>query len=440
MTLLKRFSLFPCLAIGIALLELTALDLRAAEPSPNRLTRTVQAIRNAQPAVVNIEGTKSASPTGASRENQQVNGMGAGVIVHPSGYILTNQHVVQDVGRIEVTLHNGRQLRARLLARDANTDLALIKVESRDPLPTIPLGTSSDLMLGEPVIAIGNPFGYRHTVTEGIISALHRNIPVNGVQEYPDLIQTDASINPGNSGGPLLNADGLMIGLNAAVRIGAQGIGFAIPVDRALDVTAAMARNLRDTRQDSISVTTQYRGGEPVVEITRSRISQLKAGDRIVQLNGHALQHHLQLELDLLEFRGAHELELKILRDQQTIAVSLPIGTSNSSQIRLTSTLRPAERAAQMLGMQLQPIDPSAVRSVDDSYKGGMRVVSVSHGGPADRAQIRPGDILVGLLEWQTPNWDDLEWILDSEELNRASAAKFHIIRGKDVFWGTLDL
>ncbi|RMF44660.1 MAG: serine protease [Planctomycetota bacterium] len=439
MTLLKRFSTLQWLAIGVALQSLAATNLPATEPSPNRITRTVQAIRNAQPAVVNIEGTKPANPTSNYREAQQVNGMGAGVIVHPEGYILTNQHVVQDVGRIEVTLHNGRQLRARLLARDAGTDLALIKVESR-PLPVIPLGTSSDLMLGEPVIAIGNPFGYRHTVTEGIISALHRNIPVNGVQEYPDLIQTDASINPGNSGGPLLNADGLMIGLNAAVRIGAQGIGFAIPVDKALDVTAQMVRNLRDTRQDRLSATTVYQQGDAHVQVTSSRMPQVKVGDKIVRLDGHPLQHHLQLELALLESGDSEALELEILRDQETVAIRLPVGTQSKSQIRLTSTSTPAERVSQVLGMRLQPIDPAMVRSVDDSYKGGMRVLSVSRGGPADRAQIRPGDILVGLLEWQTPNWDDLEWILDSDELSEAGSAKFHIIRGKDVFWGTLDL
>ena len=130
---------------------------------------------------------------------------------------------------------------ATLVARDLETDLAVIKVNVSDKLTVIALGTSSDLMAGESVIAVGNAYGYENTVTRGIISALHRAVQVSDAQFYDDLIQTDASINPGNSGGPLLNIDGEMIGINVAVRAGAQGIGFAIPVDKAMNVAADVA-------------------------------------------------------------------------------------------------------------------------------------------------------------------------------------------------------
>ncbi|MEZ6135559.1 MAG: trypsin-like peptidase domain-containing protein [Pirellulaceae bacterium] len=278
---------------------------RSQEDSSLRFTQTVRAIQRAEPAVVNIEGNKPATTASGARNNDapQVNGMGAGVIIDARGFILTNQHVVQDVSRIEVTLHNGTQYIGRLIARDPETDLALVKIDSRKPLPVIRCGTSSDLMRGEPVIAIGNPFGYHHTVTEGIISALHRDIPVNGVQEYPDLIQTDASINPGNSGGPLLNADGLMVGINAAVRIGAQGIGFAIPVDRATEVAAEMIAQYRGNAfDDPVSVKTEYEAGKARLRVVSGRAGDVQTGDVITAIADRAISRRLDYELALIDY------------------------------------------------------------------------------------------------------------------------------------------
>ena len=166
--------------------------------------------------------------------------MGTGVVIDERGYILTNYHVVADVRRIQVTLYDHREFTAELVARDPVSDLAVIKIPVTEPLPLIKIGTSSDLMEGEPVIALGNAFGYEHTVTRGIISALGRDVQVSDTQTYDDLIQTDASINPGNSGGPLMNVDGEMIGLNVAVRAGRQGIGFAIPIDQVMHVAAQL--------------------------------------------------------------------------------------------------------------------------------------------------------------------------------------------------------
>ena len=175
--------------------------------------------------------------------------MGTGTIIDERGYILTNYHVVSDVRRIEVTLDDGRGCMAELVAYDAAADLAVIKIPATKPLPVIRIGTSADLMEGESVIALGNAFGYEQTVTRGIISALGRDVQVSDTQSYDDLIQTDASINPGNSGGPLLNIDGEMIGVNVAVRAGAQGIGFAIPIDSALNVAAKLLNVQRLRRQ-----------------------------------------------------------------------------------------------------------------------------------------------------------------------------------------------
>ncbi len=201
---------------------LLMLAASVANGSELRRTPIVKAVANARYAVVNIHGHKTVGSNDAGRGEAQreVNGMGTGVVIDRRGYILTNYHVVDGVAQIQVTNADGKTSAAQLVARDRATDLAVIKIPQDAKLKVIDIGTSSDLMVGEPVIAVGNAYGYNHSVTRGIVSALHRDVPVSETQQYFDLIQTDASINPGNSGGPLLNIDGQMIGLNVAVRVG----------------------------------------------------------------------------------------------------------------------------------------------------------------------------------------------------------------------------
>lgn len=203
----------------------SGLTVRAsdvAEASPRR-TAVVEAVRKVKPCVVNITSEKKASSTSrwpfsqAENERPRVNGMGTGVLIDSRGYILTNQHVVDKVQGIEVHLHDGSSLPARLVQQDEAMDIAVIKVDAGRPLPAIAVGTSSDLMEGEPVITIGNAFGYENTVSLGIISQLNRNVTLSDEQVYRNLIQTDACINPGNSGGPLVNIEGELIGINVAV-------------------------------------------------------------------------------------------------------------------------------------------------------------------------------------------------------------------------------
>ncbi|MCA9239540.1 MAG: trypsin-like peptidase domain-containing protein, partial [Planctomycetales bacterium] len=197
----------PALALRVwttTLIVLLAPLGARGEVSSLRMTPIVQAVKEAAPAVVNIQGQKSvpAAPGSAPGAEREVNGMGTGVVIDPRGFILTNYHVVAGVHQINVTMQDRRNYIAQIVAHDARTDLAVIKINAGNSLPTIRVGTSSDLMTGESVIAIGNAFGYEHTVTRGIISQLHRDVQVTDTQSYDDLIQTDASINPGNSGGP----------------------------------------------------------------------------------------------------------------------------------------------------------------------------------------------------------------------------------------------
>ena len=260
-----------------------------AAVSESRRSPVVRAVEGVGMSVVNIRGEKllssGGSSTGSADESRRVNGMGTGVIIDPRGYIVTNHHVVDGVREIEITLADKSQHVARLISRDPKTDLAIIKIDDCPPLPVIKIGSSLDLMPGESVIAVGNAFGYENTVTRGIISALHRPVNVSKTQCYDDLIQTDASINPGNSGGPLLNIDGEMIGINVAVRQGAQGIGFAIPVKKVMDVAAElMASHVAEKNWHGLQVKAGEGDSAPVVvsaveEKSPADAAGLKPGD-----------------------------------------------------------------------------------------------------------------------------------------------------------------
>src|SRR5205807_236439 len=221
---------------------------RAADPAATfnpRRTPVVDVVKRVKGAVVNIHSERTVGQPDAHADSlsatpNRVNGMGTGIIIDPRGYIVTNHHVVEDVNVLRVRLADGTATSARVVARDLDSDLALLKIDVNRPLPTIPPGTSQDVMVGETVVAIGNAYGYEHSVTVGVVSAVKRDVVLNKEMSYKQLIQTDASINPGNSGGPLLNINGELVGVNVAIRAGAQGIGFAIPVDATLRVVADM--------------------------------------------------------------------------------------------------------------------------------------------------------------------------------------------------------
>jgi S1-C subfamily serine protease len=177
------------------------------------------------------------------RQGYQVTSLGSGVIVSPEGWVLTNNHVVERGARFRVQLLDGRELGAKVVGTDPSSDLAVLRLEGGEKMPFVPAGRSDDLLIGETVIAIGNPFGLAHTVTAGVVSAVHRNFRHDGRTLF-DFIQTDASINPGNSGGALVNIDGQLVGINTAI-VGERsaGIGFAIPIDRARRIAEDLIRH-----------------------------------------------------------------------------------------------------------------------------------------------------------------------------------------------------
>ena len=302
------YSFHRC-ALIILLVGLVSPPLLA---SPLRDTPIVKAVRQAAPSVVNIRGRKSVNTAsgriGGDPRAKEVDGMGTGIIIDSRGYILTNYHVVSGVNRINVTLKDKSTHIGSMVTFDRPTDLALIRIETPTPLPVIRFGTSSDLMPGETVIALGNAYGYEHSVTRGIISALHRNVRVSDTQSYEDLIQTDASINPGNSGGPLLNIDGDLIGINVAVRMGAQGIGFAMPINKAIDITSGMLRQLhRHLAPVGINAERVREGSEnQVLQVTHvdpkglGHSAGLRPQDYITTVNGKPAQTKLDVEFSLV--------------------------------------------------------------------------------------------------------------------------------------------
>jgi len=363
-----------------------------------------------------------------------VNGMGTGVIVDPRGYVVTNYHVVEGVRRIEVTLASGRTTAAMLVSHDPRTDLAVIKITVDEPLQVVTLGTSSDLMIGETVLALGNAYGYEHTVTRGIISALHRNVEVSRTQRYDDLIQTDASINPGNSGGPLLNINGEVIGVNVAVRAGAQGIGFAIPIDRVLDVVTKLisVERVDNTWHGLVTKSTGSRG--VVVESVRGESPAasvgVKAGDVIVRVGDVPVVRQFDIERALLGRKAGEVVPVTVVR----------AGAEERITLSLASLRRDAEsideRSWRELGVRLAAMPSAKVQKLQSQYRGGLAVVEVRPDGPAAEQGIREGDILVGLHVWETIAPDNITYILDKAEDEHLNPIKFYVLRGRETLFG----
>ena len=407
-----------------------------------RLTPVVRAVKRTAPSVVNISGRKPANQPQQlnNRGDNEVNGMGTGLIIDSRGYILTNHHVIAGIDRIQVRLSRSADMdikdyAAQIVAVDSPTDLAVIKIEADTSLPVIPLATSSDLMLGETVIAIGNAYGYEDTITKGIISCLQRQVQVTEEQVYQNLIQTDASINPGNSGGPLINIHGEAIGINVAVRVGAQAIGFAIPMDYAMKVTNSMLHDAVERRLASgIQVVTKIDGRKThvcvsvVEDNSLGALSGLQERDRIVQFGDRDLSWACEVYLNILE-NGIAPTTLKVQRDNETHSFSF------GAESKATQNTFATNRAWSELGIRVSPI---SFRSLPgkNKYEGGLKVLQVRNEGPASQQGIQAGDVLLAIHKWETLSLDNLEYILNSEVVASRRPVTFYIYRDTEFFFG----
>jgi S1-C subfamily serine protease len=384
-------------------------------PSPNpasqreRRTPVVAVVERVSPAVVNISAesiVREADPFFGGffgTRQRRAQSLGSGFIIDASGVVVTNAHVVSGASSITVTTLDGRELKAQVLGSDRDADLAVLKVDGRN-LPAIPLGSSADLMIGETVIAIGNPFGLSHSVTTGVLSARGRTVPSEqGERVFTDFLQTDASINPGNSGGPLVNILGQVIGINTAIVSGANGIGFAIPADRARRVANDLLRfgelhplwtGLRLVtidpelaRRYDLSVA----HGAYVFKIypdSPAAKAGLAEGDVLTAIQGQPV--------------GSRE-------DVTTALYSLPEGTPLNLAVRrggrsFDAALRPI-RPPRDLGLRILA---QGVGLEVAEQRGALVVRRVARGSAADRTGLEPGDIIVGANGHEVARTDEL--------------------------------
>ena len=308
-----------------------------APDEPLRLNTFAELAKELSPAVVSID----AKMKQAHAPNPEAFAQGSGFIISADGHILTNAHVVAGTSTIGVRMLDGRALEATVIGVDEATDLALIKVRSSTPLPTVSLGDSSALAVGEWVIAIGNPLGLDHTVTTGIVSAKgRRDLSPGGRISYADFIQTDASINPGNSGGPLFNAQGEVIGINTAINPMGQNIGFSIPINMAKTLIPQLldGRVERSWIGVGIQPTTPEVAAALGLTTTRGALvsavypgspaadAGLRSGDVILSFNGEAIAEHNELPWIASTAGVGKVVELEVQREKKTRMIELTMG------------------------------------------------------------------------------------------------------------------
>jgi serine protease Do len=381
----------------------------AQSPQASRRTPVVAVVEKVAPAVVNISAestVREADPFfgvfgyGTERQAQS---LGSGFIIDRNGVVVTNAHVVEGASRITVTLLDGREIEADLLGLDRDADIAVLKVKAT-ALPAVPLGHSADLMIGETVIAIGNPFGLSNTVTTGVLSAVGRTVPSErGERLFTDFLQTDASINPGNSGGPLVNIQGDVIGINSAIISGATGIGFAIPADRARRVIDDLLRfgELQPlwtgARLVSVDPELARRSGVPVrrgalvlkvYPDSPAAAAGLREKDVIVAIGGHPVAAREDVTTALYTAAAGTSLDTEVRRGSQTVRVRL-------------RGVRPPQ------GLGLQVLEGTVGLTVEP-VRGGLAIRRVASGSVAGQRGLRPGDVILGANGQQVDSVDAL--------------------------------
>jgi len=338
------------------------------------------------------------------RPREEPRAGGSGVIVDPAGYILTNNHVIENAQDITVRLSDSRKFTATLVGRDPKTDLAVLKVEAPAPLPTAELGDSERLRVGQWVIAIGNPFGLDRTVTVGIVSATARTRV--GVATYENFIQTDASINPGNSGGPLLNLDGRVIGINTAIVAAGQGIGFSIPISEARLVMSQLIARGKVTRgwlgvviQDltdelATSFGVREREGVLVADVMKGgpgETAGLRPGDVIVQLGTTKIREVPDLQRRVASVAPGQSVELGVIRDRKTQRLKVRVGEMPAED----TTVAEVDPGPEGFGLQVEPLAPDTAERLGLPFSHGLLVTDVASGGPSERAGLRRGDVIL---------------------------------------------
>jgi len=417
-------------SLALLLIALTiGLHLERADAKESlRRSAIVVAVEKVSPAVVNISTTvtekvspffpfggdeffKDFFPEMFSREYKH-SSLGSGVIIDgEKGYIVTNHHVVARATEIKVITSNQKEYKGRSLGSDPRSDLAVIKIDVKEKLPEAKLGDSEDLMIGETVIAIGNPFGLTHTVTTGVVSAIDRSVRAED-RIYRHFIQTDASINPGNSGGPLLNIDGDVIGINTAIYQKAQGIGFAIPINKTKRIVKELLRAGEvqppwlglDLQELTPELKRHFAlpggaGGVLVSDVYGNSPADragVKRGDVVLVVGGTSIASLSDYQDALAEFTTGDRINLKLLRRGKEISIPLQPGSF------------PPELALETFYRRLG-IKVGEGRKGNAQQRSAVSIEEVKQDSEAARIGLRPGDLIAQVNDVAVTNLDDFK-------------------------------
>lgn len=434
----------------------------SADERYNRRTPLVKAVEKVSPAVVNIYTTEISRPArnpfrsfGNNLFDQffkdfipptvsQRRSLGSGVLINKEGFIITNEHVIAKATKIHVVLSDKQEFDASVIGADNNSDLAIIKIESDKPLPFVEMGRSDDLMIGEQVLAIGNPFGLQHTVTTGIISALNRNISAGKNKVYSDFIQVDASINPGNSGGPLLNINGSLIGINTAIYQKAEGIGFAIPIDHAKRIVLELV-NYGKVRRGWLGVSVQELNAQllrhfkldrekgvlvaRVAENSSAGKAGLKSGDIIVAIDDHEVKNKSDFRGRVASYTVNNSIRFSILRDGKMIERRVRITAIPESYVK--------EFTRTWLGLHVRENSEHFARSNRLTTSMGMVVMEVVPNSAGGRIGIKPGDVVRQMNQKRVDNEEDYNKAV--AEINNPDRILLLVQRGRQGYYVTLE-
>jgi len=350
-------------------------------------------------------------------------GLGSGFIIDRDGYIVTNNHVVDGADTIKVILKDETEYPAKVIGRDPVTDIALIKIEAKGNLPTVLLGSSGDLKVGEWVTAIGSPFGLQYTVTAGIVSAKGRAI---GSGPYDDFIQTDASINPGNSGGPLINMKGEVVGINTMIIAGGQGIGFAIPIDMAKGIVTQLKTSGEVTRgwlgvtiQDLKGDLADYYGLKGKTGVLVASVvpgdpadqAGIKPKDVITDVNGQTVNTSRDLTSLAANLGVGDKAQVKILRNGKSKTLEVQIGKRPLTMASVSEN-RQKEKEGEY-GFRVTDLTPEMARRFKIEETSGVMVVGVAPKSKADAAGIQQGDLIIEINHQNVDSVKDFKNLID---------------------------
>lgn len=468
----RQFSLWLLLMVAVFGLQVAQAQ-EQQESQVQGLPDFTELVKQAAPGVVNIATTRevergqlrgpqgqqipdifrhffgdqlpfgSGGPGGPGGGSEERHSLGSGFIISKDGYILTNAHVVDGADEIVVRFNDHRELEAELVGSDTKTDVALLKVDANN-LPALNIGMSKDLEVGEWVAAIGSPFGFDHSVTAGIVSAINRTLPSDS---YVPFIQTDVAINPGNSGGPLFNLQGEVVGINSQIFTrsgGFMGLSFAIPID--------VAMNVADQLREDGSVDRGWLGvviqpvsrdlaesfgldeprGSLIAEVAPDSPASnagLQAGDIILAVNGNKVDESSTLPRLIGRLAPGDEIELNVLRSGERVTETVTIGDwpENGMLAGMSGQNDPQTR----LGVAVSPIQSSELERL--GLEGGVRVQQVDPSGAAAKAGLRPGDIIVSLDQQTIDSPNQLAEVLG--QVDEGSAVPMRINRdGRSLF------